>query len=138
MAVVLWGEPGIGKTHLARAVLREAPCASISIRARQPLEQVALAVPRSPQAGAWLAVSIERLERGERFTGEQLVKVLAAQLALRAPVVLHVEDLHECSPDQLQLWRTLAARVTRTRGAGLLVTSRTLPQTALNRSTLIR
>lgn len=131
LAVCLWGEPGVGKTHLARALLRAAPCSSFSVRATQPFEQVALALARPKHPNAWLARSFERLERKEAFSGEQLVEVLAAQLALGAPLVLHVEDLHECSPDQSQLWQQLAARVTRTRGAGLLFTSRTVPGAGL-------
>lgn len=127
LAVCLWGEPGIGKTHLAHALLRATPCFSLSVRAAQPLEQLALSMPRPKQSTAWLTQSTERLERKEGFTGEQLTEVLAAQFSLAAPLVIHAEDLHECSPDQLRLWQHLAARVTRTRGAGLLFTSRTPP-----------
>ncbi|GGR24096.1 hypothetical protein GCM10008957_39870 [Deinococcus ruber] len=127
LAIGLWGEPGIGKTHLAKALLRATPCPSLSVRATQPLEDVALILPHSKNASAWLGQSLERLARREPFTGEQVVEVLSAQLALAAPLVLHAEDLHECSPDQLRLWSLLAARVIRSRGVGLLFTSRTVP-----------
>ncbi|PYE53925.1 hypothetical protein DES52_107183 [Deinococcus yavapaiensis KR-236] len=129
LAVGLWGEPGVGKTHLAQSLLSTTPCPSLSVQASNALEQVALALPPLKRPGSWLARSIERLGSREALTGSQLVEVLAAQLAHGAPLIVHVEDLHAASPEQRQLWQQVAARVKRTKGAGLLVTSRTpLPE----------
>ncbi|MFB9993871.1 tetratricopeptide repeat protein [Deinococcus oregonensis] len=52
---------------------------------------------------------------------------MAALLAASAPILVHVEDLHEASPERLELWQNLAQMVKRTKGVALLATSRTTP-----------
>jgi tetratricopeptide (TPR) repeat protein len=127
LALGLWGEPGIGKTHTALALLRGTTCQSLSVHATQTLEVIVPQVPRPKKMSLWLEQSLERLTRGEPFETKAFVQTFAALLVANAPLVLHIEDLHEATPDRLELWQQLALAVTRSRGVGLIVTSRTQP-----------
>jgi DNA-binding SARP family transcriptional activator/TPR repeat protein len=124
IALGIWGEAGIGKTHTASALLRGTPCQSWSVHATQALEGIVRQVPRPKKMAVWLEQSLERLVRGEPFETAAFVQTFTALLATNAPLVLHIEDLHEATPDRLELWQQLALAVTRTRGVGLIATSR--------------
>lgn len=127
LALGLWGEPGIGKSYTVRELLREAPCRSLSFHATTPLSELALALPPSPKLPAWAESLLRRLERGEHLESEKAASALSALLGGLAPVILHLEDLHEASPERLELVGRLAAMVRRSKGAALLVTSRVAP-----------
>ena len=47
-----------------------------------------------------------------------------ALLSALAPVMVHIEDLHETTPSQLEFWQHLARAVLRSRGMALIATSR--------------
>ncbi len=131
--VGLWGEPGIGKTHTLRRILCEIPCQSLSVHATVPEAALVRALPHPKKIPAWAEMQLERLLSGEQIEARVLVDTLAAILCGLAPFVLHVEDLHEASPQRLELIVALARAVTRTRGVGLMVTSRAeLPAPFLN------
>ena len=70
---------------------------------------------------------LRRLERGEHLENEKTATALSAVLGGLAPVILHLEDLHEASPERLELVGKLAAMIRRSKGAALLVTSREAP-----------
>ena len=126
LAVCLWGEPGIGKTHAARAILEGIACRHVTLHATADAAQIARALPRAKSLPLWVEAQLERGRFLEPDT-------LAALLAASAPFVLHLEDVHEADPAQLALIEALARSVARTRGVGLLVTSRTeLPQPFLS------
>jgi tetratricopeptide (TPR) repeat protein len=127
LAFGLWGEPGIGKTHAALTLLRGAPCQSFTVHATQALEGIINAIPHPKKASIWLERSLERLERGEPQEIGTLIQTIVALLTANAPVILHVEDLHEAGEERLEFWKQLALVVTRTRGVGLIITSRTEP-----------
>lgn len=118
LAICLWGEPGIGKTHAARAVLEGMVCRHVTLHATADVAQIARALPRAKSLPLWLE---SQLERGAGLGPDTLSALLAAS----APFVLHLEDVHEADPAQLAMIETLAKTVARTRGVGLLVTSRT-------------
>jgi tetratricopeptide (TPR) repeat protein len=124
LALGLWGEPGIGKTHTALALLRGTPCQTKTVHATQALEKILLQLPRPKKLTLWLEKILERLLRGETLEIGILNQALVGLLAANAPIVLHVEDLHEANPERLEFWQQLAQSVTRTRGVGLIVTSR--------------
>ncbi|WP_184029036.1 AAA family ATPase [Deinococcus budaensis] len=124
VAVGLWGEPGIGKSHAAAELLRELPCAHRSLRAICPLPGVVAALPHPHRLPGWAGRSLERLLAGESADPALVVDTLVAILTGSAPVVLHLDDLHEASPERAALVVALAGAVTRSRGVGLLVGSR--------------
>jgi tetratricopeptide (TPR) repeat protein len=127
LALGIWGEPGIGKTHAALTLLRGTPCQSLSLHATQSLEMIVRQIPRPKKISIWLERSLERLEAGEPLETGVFIQTLGALLTANAPLILHIEDLHEATPDRLELWQKLALVVTRTRGVGLIATSRAQP-----------
>ena len=120
----LWGEPGIGKTHTVQAVLAHLTCAHLSLPATASTVQIAASLPRAKTLPAWAVAQLERMGRGETIEDRAVVQTLATALNALAPFVLHLEDLHEASTERIELTQTLARSVLRTRGVGLLVTSR--------------
>ena len=127
LALGLWGEAGIGKSHTVRELLREVPCRSLSFHATTPMSELARALPAPPKLPAWAEGLLRRLERGEHLENEKTATALSAVLGGLAPVILHLEDLHEASPERLELVGKLAAMIRRSKGAALLVTSREAP-----------
>ena len=127
LALGIWGEPGVGKTFTVQAVLREMPCRSLNLHATVSAATLLRALVRPKHLPDWAARQIESLERGDHLEPKALADLLAAWLAALAPFVLCIEDLHEVAPERAELWTTLAVAVGRTRGVGLIVTSRTPP-----------
>jgi tetratricopeptide (TPR) repeat protein len=121
VTIVLCGEPGIGKTHVARAVLEAVPCQWVSLHATIGTSDMIRALPQSKGLPSWASAL---LERGETLEVKALVQMLVAILTTSAPCVLHLEDAHEADTERLELIRSLAHAVTRTRGVGLLISSR--------------
>jgi hypothetical protein len=139
-ALGLWGEAGIGKSWTARRLLSETSCRSFSVHAAVtaaellkvlppsgPLGPRLVPVRRPARAPGWAERLLERLGRGEHAGISLTADALSAWLAALAPVVLHLEDLHEATPEGLELWQGLARGVVRSKGVALLATSRTLP-----------
>lgn len=126
-ALGLWGEAGIGKSWTAQQLLWQTPCKNLSVQATASLAALVEALPRPRQLPLWAERSLERLERGEALETKTIVDSLAALLSASAPTILHAEDLHETSPERLELWRNLARMVERSKGVALLATSRTAP-----------
>jgi tetratricopeptide (TPR) repeat protein len=127
LAVGLWGEAGIGKTHLTQALLSETPINSVSVRSTQAMDVVVGVIPTPKRPSVWLERAAERVRQGQPLKVEALVQTLAGLLSANAPLIVHVEDLHEAGPEQLEVWTQLALAVTRTRGVGLIATSRVSP-----------
>ncbi len=123
-AVGLWGEPGTGKTHAANEVLSQVQCRHLTVHATHGAAQIVAALPEAKRLPAWVQTQILRLERGEPLGNSTFVAMLAAILSGLAPFVLHLEDVHEANAERQDLIVTLAQSITRTRGVGLLVTSR--------------
>ena len=124
LALGLWGEPGIGKTHTVHAVFQHLPCAHLSLHATASAAQIAASLPRAKTLPAWAVAQLERMGRGETVEDRAVVQTLATALSGLAPFVLHVEDLHEATAERVALVESLARAVLRSRGVGLLVTSR--------------
>lgn len=127
LAVALWGEAGIGKTHITLALLGETPINFVSVRSTQPMDGVVGVIPKPKRASIWLERAAKRVHQGDALEAGELVQTLAGLLSANAPLILHVEDLHEAGPEQMEVWTQLALAVTRTRGVGLIATSRVPP-----------
>jgi tetratricopeptide (TPR) repeat protein len=127
LAFGIYGEPGIGKTHTTLELLRGAPCQTWTVHATQALEKTILQLPRPKKLTLWLEKTLERITKAEQLETGLLNQALVALLAANAPVILHVEDLHETNDTRLEFWDQLALGVTRVQGVGLIVTSRTQP-----------
>ncbi len=133
VAVALWGEPGVGKSHAAARLLAGLPCRSATVQASTPLRSLAGRLPEPSRPVSWASATLERLRSGAAVEPARALEAVAATLARCAPFVLHVEDLHEADDERAALLRDLAAMVRRTPGVGLLVTSRTDPGTPFRR-----
>ena len=124
MALGLWGEAGIGKTHTALELLRGLSCRSLSLPAGTPLTDLAGRLPRPPRLPAWAARMMDRVIKGEPTGNIDLLNAVTTTLGGLAPFVLLLEDLHDAGTEQAELIGLLARAVQRTPGVGLLVTSR--------------
>jgi tetratricopeptide (TPR) repeat protein len=124
------GPPGIGKTFNAQCTLDEASCLGLRVHATASVSTLVQRLPRATRPlPLWATHCYEKLERQQHVEPNTLVASLVAHLATLTPVIIHLEDLHEASPEQLEIWQQLARQVNRTRGLGLLATSRTpLPE----------
>jgi tetratricopeptide (TPR) repeat protein len=129
LAVGLWGEPGIGKTHAAHAILEAVPCRHVTLHATAQMDQIVRTIPRGKTLPDWVEAQLERVGRGDSLEPGTLAGLLSAS----APFVLHLEDLHEADSQRSALIQGLARVVGQTRGVALLVTSRSeVPKPFMN------
>ena len=120
-ALGLQGSAGMGKTFTVLEVLKGASCQTISVRAVAPVSKLIRALPRPKRLAVWVERELEQPEPSPEA-------IMALLLGL-APLVIHVEDLHECTNAQLESWQVLAQSITQARGLALIATSRTaLPE----------
>ena len=124
LALGLWGEVGVGKTYTVQRWLRELPARNLSLPAAAPLADWAHRLPRPAKAPMWVLRVLEKLQGGETVQSTSLSDALGAALVGLSPFVLHLEDLHEADPERVALIERLAALAKRSRGVGLIVTSR--------------
>ena len=129
LALGLHGAAGIGKTHTAQTLLRQTPCPSFSLHSTASLKQWLQTLPKPKTLELWAERLLERLAAGEPLATADAANALGTLLARLAPVVLYLEDIHEASPERLELITRLAEIVQRSKGVGLLLTSRnSLPE----------
>ncbi|AZI44270.1 hypothetical protein EHF33_15375 [Deinococcus psychrotolerans] len=126
-ALALWGEAGIGKSYLVQAALRQTVSRTFTFRVSTPLPTILSHLPRPRKLSVWVETHLEQLQTGELLEPQRTAKTLAALLSGLAPVILHLEDLHEAGADRLAFCTELAKAVQRRRGTGLMITSRFSP-----------
>lgn len=122
--MLLCGQPGIGKTHLAEEVLLHLSCRSLKVHARTSDRALVVALPAARLKPDWAEVVFAQVLRGESVTQLKLRDALAAHLLALAPFVLYLEDLHEVGAERSAFWGDLARVVQKLKGVGLLATSR--------------
>ena len=129
----LWGEPGIGKTFTANAILNELSCPHLRLQAGMSTSDLLRALPRAKKLPVWAEVQLERMARGEVTDTQVFAEAVAASLMALAPFVVYLEDVHEASPGRLEVIRAIAGAVARGRGVALLASSRAaLPEPFVN------
>jgi tetratricopeptide (TPR) repeat protein/DNA-binding SARP family transcriptional activator len=127
LALGVWGEAGVGKSYTVQLLLTSLACHSLSLHASSSLASLVKRLPRPKKLATWAARSLERLEAGEVLETSAVVSSLSTTLTNLAPFVLHLEDIHEVEAAQLDFTQHLARALERTKGVGLLVTSRREP-----------
>jgi tetratricopeptide (TPR) repeat protein len=127
LALGLWGEAGIGKSYTVQGLLGSLSCHYLSLHASSSFASLARAIPKPKKLATWAARSLERLEQGETLETSAIINALGTTLAGLAPFVLHLEDVHEVDLERLAFIEQLAHTIQRTKGVGLLVTSRKEP-----------
>lgn len=127
VALGVWGEAGIGKSHAVQELLVTTACRSVTVHATSPLETLARSLPTSDKQPSWAKQTLARLARRDPVEAAGARDALAATLAAAAPFVLHLEDVHEADEARLEFIRGLARSVQRSKGVGLIVTSRVEP-----------
>lgn len=129
IVLVLCGEPGIGKTHRAKELLHGLSCKNFSFHATVSLSSILLTLPRPLKLPLWTRPLFKQIDNGDFVESEQCLETLSTLLAALAPILLHLEDVHEVNSEQHELLTKLAERIKRSKGVALLVTSRTpLPE----------
>jgi tetratricopeptide (TPR) repeat protein len=123
----LWGEAGIGKSYTVERLLVTLPCHHLSLHASSSFASLAKALPKPKKLATWAARSLERLEQGETVETSSVIDAFAATLTGLAPFVLHLEDIHEADAERLAFIQSLAQTLKRSKGVGLIVTSRNQP-----------
>jgi hypothetical protein len=124
MVFGLWGEAGIGKTHAVQKLLHENPSRHLSIHATTSLAKLVKALPKPKKLPVWAEPMLEKLERNGYLSTEQSTSVLGVVMSGIAPFILHLEDVHDTSAEQIEWIVALAKVVTRLKGVALIVTSR--------------
>jgi DNA-binding SARP family transcriptional activator len=127
VAACVWGEAGVGKTHRVAALLRQHGLAEVRVGARITAAELVRRIPSGRPRPVWLERRVADVLAGRFGSSTELAEVVAALLALSAPLALHVEDLHSADDSSLAFWSALAGFVEHSKGIALLATARSAP-----------
>jgi hypothetical protein len=115
VALGLWGEAGIGKSFAIQQLLGQIQCQGFSLHSTASVTQWVTTLPASNRLEMWAETILNRLSKGEHLPPESAADALGALLGKLAPVVLHLEDLHEANPERQQLILHVRCPLPRTR-----------------------
>ena len=122
----LFGEAGVGKSHLLETLLRETPCKHLKVDGGMSVAEMVKGLPRAANLPAWAKSQLEQLQRAQTLAVQALGDTLAVTLSALAPFILVFEDLHDATPERLELILNLANAIPRIRGVALVASSRTV------------
>lgn len=126
MLVGIWGDLGVGKSHLVRGWLQTASIRTLSLKASAslPAHLESFGSWRGP---TWAVRRLERTASGEPTEVGGLADAVAALLVNAAPLAVHFEDTHEASPNRLAFLSGLARALRHARGVAVILSGRTPP-----------
>ncbi|HLU83642.1 MAG TPA: AAA family ATPase, partial [Trueperaceae bacterium] len=124
MTVGLVGEPGVGKSHTVRSAFAALTCRSVTVAAAGDLRHWARALPRPLKLASWSQSALDDIANRLTMPVADIAAAFGAVLSASAPILLHVEDLHESDAARQALIVQLGKAVHRSKGVGIVVTSR--------------
>ena len=127
LALGVWGDPGVGKTHWVEALLRDAAIAQLRVSARITVSLLAQRIPLGKPRPVWLERRLQDVLSGRFGEAKDLAEFVAALLALSAPIALHIEDLHAADAESSAFWSALAGFVRHSKGVAIIATGRNAP-----------
>lgn len=127
LALGVWGDPGVGKTHWVETWLRDAAISQLRVSARITVSLLAQRIPITRARPVWLERRLGDVLSGRFGEAKDLAEFIAALLALSAPIALHVEDLHTADPESSAFWSALAGFVRHSKGVAIIATGRNAP-----------
>lgn len=127
IALGVWGEAGIGKSHRLAAVLTQLPCHTRTVSANGSPAQLAGSLPRPSRLATWVERAITAAGTGPVSDPANLGAAFASWLRALAPFVLLFEDVHAASEANRAFVSHLATAAHGVRGVGLVTTGRRPP-----------
>ena len=131
VSIAVVADAGMGKTFTVKQALAALPCTKIYIQLAEPLHWLHTRLPPAKKPLPIWAQQVFKQINDQQIPPEKSVaQALLTYFAAISPVVVHLEDAHDASSQQLALWVLLAEMLSKTKGIGLVVTSR-LPLSAV-------
>ena len=127
LALGVWGDPGVGKTHWVETWLRDAAISQLRVSSRITVSLLAQRIPLGKPRPVWLERRLADVLQGRFGEAKDLAEFIAALLALSAPIALHIEDLHAADAESTAFWSALAGFVRRSKGVAIIATGRNAP-----------
>lgn len=125
LAIALTGEAGIGKTYTLKSALGKLGSLHVLHKASESPQALLERLPKPQNNLPQIArETFSQLQKGEIIEPKRFAEALCLHLANHKPLVLCLEDIHESSSQQRECWLYVAKYAKRTRGLGIVATSR--------------
>ncbi len=127
IALGVWGEAGIGKSHYVAAAFAQLPCRAASVVATCNAAQLAASLPQPRKLATWAEHAVATAGTGPVSDPSNLAAAFATWLRALTPFVLLFEDIHSAGEANRAFVRQLAIAALGVRGVGVMVTGRHPP-----------
>jgi tetratricopeptide (TPR) repeat protein len=119
------GEAGIGKSASVRQIFANLPCGRLTVPAAAEPHRLSVLLPRPDHPlPEWIDETLFHPRKATPVPAQRFAEALHGFFARLVPFVVHVEDLHETSPWMLEVWTHFAQLACRTKGLGVIASSR--------------